>query len=605
MRKLTGRFLVRPRPYAGELVFGYLVRVASANGYENPRELCRVIRANRVSLRASLSMQSSELACLRGPFPRYCDAVSGTSYGLRRDDFNHYFMRWCPKCLSEGDYLRGEWGIKLCCVCARHGVKLTDRCPQCGLVQSLERCSISTCICGYRLGRALLEPVEGALVDLHHMLAQTLTCRSDELGGITPPIWVRMVKYLGPFNTDPFATRPGQQKRLHDLHVSLELAKGASCILGKWPSNFRYLLGRIREARPHATHIGDAFGPLYRVLYQDLCDGPLDFLRQEFETYLLENWFGLLGRRNRRLQPKTIAVHSHRPSGEIALAACASKAAVRCLASIGLIRGHAVTHASGRTTIAVHRDDAKSVSACKADSLSLREAAHLLGLRRERVRELIDAGLLRAWIDPRRTSASIWWLSKQDAYKLLSITELPMVNGVSKANMALATILRTWRLRSGEFPALVRALFAGDVTIASTTTIGRGMGRAGISTESLRSWLDAHRAQTSSWMSVDTAAKWLGVKQQVAYQLVYRGLLLAEEDNGIRRVSGDALEAFDQRYISLAELASSQGVAPRSLLATLSARPVCGPTVDGTRQYFYQRDEVAKNLAESHPKVGR
>lgn len=564
-----------------------------------------MIRANRVSFRASLSLQSSELACLRGPLPRYCDAVSGTSYGLRRDDFNHYFMRWCPKCLSEGDYLRGEWGIKLCCVCVPHGVNLMDRCPQCASSQPLERCSISTCSCGYRLERASPAPADGGLVDLHQILAQALRCGSGEPGGITPTNWVRMVKYLGSFDAAPFATRPGQQKRLHELRVSVELAKGTSSILEKWPTNFKHLLARIRAARPLATHIGDAFGPFYRVLYRDLNDGSLDFLRQEFETYLQENWFGLLGRRNRRLQPKTIAVHPHRPPEEIARAACASKAAVRRLAVLGLIRGHAVAHASGRTTIAVHRDDAKGVSACKADSLSLRETAHLLGLRRERVRELIDAGLLRAWIDPRRTSASVWWLSKQDAYKLLSITALTMVNGVSKANMALATILQTWRLRSGEFPALVRALLVGDVTIASTTTVGRGMGRAGISTESLRSWLDAHRAQTSSWMSVDTAAKCLRVKQQVAYQLVYRGLLLAEEDNGIRRVSGDALKAFGQRYISLSELATAQGMAPRKLLAILSARPVCGPTVDGTRQYFYRRDEVAKNLGESHLKVGR
>ncbi len=524
-------------------------------------------------------------------------------FGLRRDDFNHYFMRWCPKCLSEGDYLRGEWGVKLCCVCAQHEVKLMDHCPQCTESQPLERCSVSTCACGYRLERASPEPVERALVDLHKILAQALTYRRGEPGRITPAIWIRMVMYLGRFDKDPFATRPGQQKRLHELHVSFELAKGASRILEKWPTNFEHLLARIRGARPLATHIDDAFGPLYRVLYRDLHDSSLDFLRQEFETYLHENWFGLLGRRNRRLQPRTIAAHLHRPPEEIAQAACASKATVRRLASLGIIRGHAVTHASGRTTMAVHRDDAKGVSACKADSLSLREAAHLLGLRRERVRELIDAGLLRAWIDPRRTSASVWWLSKEDACKLLSITELPMVSGLSKANMALATILRTWRLRTGEFPAIVRALLAGDVTIASTTTVGRGMGRAGIPTESLRSWLDAHRAQTSSWMSVDTAAKCLGVKQQVAYQLVYRGLLLAEEDNGVRRVSWDALRAFGQRYISLAELAISQGMAPRRLLAILSARPVCGPTVDGARQYFYQRDDVANNLAEIHLKV--
>nr|WP_240991232.1 hypothetical protein [Cupriavidus taiwanensis] len=154
-------------------------------------------------------------------------------------------------------------------------------------------------------------------------------------------------------------------------------------------------------------------------------------------------------------------------------------------------------------------------------------------------------------------------------------------------------------MRKEEFPALVRALADGDVRMVPHAGAGRGMGAVGISIESLRRWLIGNRLEVQPWMSVDLAAKKIGVKQQVAYELIARGLLSAEIRDGFRRVYLDAIKVFCETYVSLGELAASRGMTPRRLLATLPIKPVCGPTVDGARQYFYRREALASS--QSNP----
>jgi hypothetical protein len=415
---------------------------------------------------------------------------------------------------------------------------------------------------------------------------------------MAPVIWMRLVKYLGPFDADPWTEHPGQVRNLHNLPVSIALASGAANLLTEWPMNFDRLLFRIRSAAPSATHIADAFGSLYRVLYRDLNEPALAFLRNRFEAHLHENWFGLLGRRNRRLQSETVAAHPHRPTKDIARAAKTGAAAVRHLASAGVIRARAIEHPSGRITWVIPQAEACNVEACRIDSLPLSRAARLLGLERTRVRELIDAGLLRAWINPTLMGAATWWLSKADALHLTDVAQrASQIRDSHDSCVAFATVLKTWRLREGEFPALVRALVAGELCTASRIYGRQGLGSMVFEANALRAWLDSHRAHEQSWMSVATAASWLGLKQQVAYELVARGLLVAEIQDGTRRVHRDAAQAFRSSYVSLAEIAAICKRTPRYMLARIAGKPVCGPMVDGARQYFYKRDEIGTLLA--------
>ena len=101
-------------------------------------------------------------------------------------------------------------------------------------------------------------------------------------------------------------------------------------------------------------------------------------------------------------------------------------------------------------------------------------------------------------------------------------------------------------------------------------------------------------------MSLQEAGRRLGVKDQVLYQLVASNMLVVDlvlkGSNNVRRVSLASIEQFRSEFVSLAELASKEGTSATALLRRLKAAPVMGPRVDGGRQYFFRRLDVAPEV---------
>lgn len=605
MTSINAHLPIRPRPRTNELASGYLVRVAEGNGYSGPRELLRSIGQNRFlrehGICTALLMKKSELASLFGPFRFNRMSEVESMRNLRSDDFNHHSMRWCPACISESAHLHGEWGLKLCCACVTHRVMLCDQCPSCGALQRLERSELCRCVCGYSLTRAKTYTVAKPLLDLHQILHDSILAKNMAM---SMAAWVRLVKYLGPFDTNPLERTPGQVAGMHRLSVAVALTSGAANILTNWPVNFVALLGRIREALPTATHIGEAFGPLYRILYRDLHDPAFTFLRNEFEAYLHENWFGLLGRRNRRLKLETVDSHAHKPVDTVAHLAGISSTMMRHFVKTGMITGNVVHHPSGRITWAISTDAAAIAAKYVSGGSTLRMSALNLGLPRHRVRELIDAGLIRQSINPRQAGAAAWLLSNADIDLLAAVgSQTRSIAETADRLVSISSILKAWRLRDSEFPALMRSLLSGEINVYGRAPDKIGISGTLLAADEVRTWLIRLRVRTEAWFSIDGAAIQLGIKQQVAYELATRGLLhtIREEKNGKTslRIPHEAILEFQRHYVSLIEIAAYQGRSSRKVLVTIFASAVCGPKIDGARQYFFRREDVAKLLLAS------
>ena len=587
---------VRPRPMEGELSMGYLSRVAVANGYEDIRFLFRAISRSGMSISEALQLDAEEIARLFGSLPCSRGIDLSTTYDIATTHFNHHYLRWCPACLQATGYFCGAWGLKLCCVCVQHGARLVEACPSCHERQPISHCLRCCTVCGCDLSRAFMVPAGSALIELHARLQLALeTCRRTRNNEEVLK-WLRLVKYLGPFVADPWCRRPGQTGGLHRLPEAMALLEATACLLDNWPVNFDALLHRVRSCEPRATHLAHAFGRLYRVLYRDLDGDVFDPLREAFERYLNEHWFGLLGRRNRRLQTRTVSCHPQRATKAVARDAGVGAAAVRHLAGSGSIIAHTKQHASGRVTRVVSSSEAARVEELKRDSVTLRQAAVLLRIGRRRVRELIDAGLVHAWIDRRQTQAATWWLCKADMVRLASIGEPTGSTGRRQGWVDLATVLKTWRLASDEFASIARALLTNDLVARRPVCQPAGMGTIEMRISQIRKWHYAFREKHQISLSVDGAAKRLGIKQQVAYELVARGIIECTVEGRCRRISPSAISDFRNTYISLAELAAAHSMRPCRMVALLACRPVCGPGVDGARQYFYRRADLAQTL---------
>lgn len=600
------RLPVRPRPHPGESPVGYLVRVSEANGWCSPRRLWAAMGSIEASparrMRQAVHLSEHDIALLHGPWPYFTGLAALLPSHLHREDMTNEVLRWCPQCLKDSHHHRSIWNLKLVGVCAEHGTLLLDTCPQCGAVQRFERAMLSRCACGQDLCRVPVTRAEASIVQLQRWVNCALAKMLEPaIAGqcLTPSQWFRLIRYLGAFSSNPRRRHPGQLNGLHLMENVEPLIRGTASVLADWPLGYHAFLERQRGAFAAATHINEAFGRYYRCLYRELADPCFDFLRVEFETFLREHWFGLLGRRNRRLSLMTIKAQRSQPLEKAARDAGVGKSVVRHLARQGKIEAVVVDHSSGRSTLAIRKQDVDSIRATAADHITILEASRFLGISRPRVRELIDAGVLTTHLQKPRSKASTWLLSRTSVEELskLAAESLWSGNGDACECVELRTLLKTWCLRRGEFAELLGAISSGVLRAVGPSSELFSLGTLKLPVAPVREWLDGHRSKRDEWLSVDAAAGVLGLKQQVVYQLVARGLLVSvsrqDRRGSGRQVHRDAIAQFRQTYVSLAELAKGRGMAPRALLHQLSVAPVCGPMVDGARQYFYSRAEVS------------
>lgn len=298
------------------------------------------------------------------------------------------------------------------------------------------------------------------------------------------------------------------------------------------------------------------------------------------------------------MKDSTLSNHRRQAVKKAAAGTAASPSEIHQLHLAGWIDANVIQFSSGRKAWSIPASEVEQIDRHAADRLTLKEAADLLGLEKRRIRELIDAKLLEPRI-PRRALTSAWFLSRQAVadLRLQCLQHAVAPSGSSVPTVPLRQILKTWRLQAGEFPALVAAMATGEVHTAHQGGREIALGNFAVVTEDARRWRSKQQIAHRPLLSIDAAGQVLGVKQEVAYQLVRAGLLSTVsvgQDQKRRLVPREALATFDDLYISLAELARHHHQSPKALLLQIPARPVCGPGVRNVRQYFFLRSDLAE-----------
>ncbi|WP_316852876.1 helix-turn-helix domain-containing protein [Ralstonia holmesii] len=378
---------------------------------------------------------------------------------------------------------------------------------------------------------------------------------------------------------------PGQLVGLHNLDAATTVVTGSAWLLENWPEHFNHLLQRIQDRRREMQSLRRSFGCLYRVLYVDLQAPGFQFLRDAFEKYLGENWWGFVCKRNRSLRNETVTTHPRLTLASAAQQAGTSLSMVRHLIEAKLLSVEEGVMPSGRRVRSVHRFDVPRISSLAHEALTLTEVAGLLALPENRVRLLVAAGLLTPLVSKRETHSATWLLPASQLEEYCSIVGSDRRDGVP---VSLKQILKSWRLHDGEFAAVVNAIRERKLLPLSDRPTP--LGCVALDAKTTRTWLRERRQTLEESVSIDQAARALRVKQEVAYGLVTRGFLCAMPAvAGQRRIRKTDLYAFMETFVSLAALARARGHSPRATLRMLQACPVSGPTVDGARQYFFRR----------------
>jgi hypothetical protein len=596
--------LVRPRPAVGESPMSFLFRVAQANGYMSVSQLLGLMRRDGAEPLAllfeqlGLPMHAHHLLFGMAPgrwsFERH-------HLGLEASDFNWTRKRWCSGCLQErpGVFL-GAWSQKLACCCLTHACWLSDLCAACGAVQHWSDPSLDRCRCGARLSEAVGHvalPAEltlvGALIGCTSWPSGRETCFAHlsmkELG--------KLVRLIGRFGGELRPKKVGKTPNLDDLVVSKELLTSASHLFSHWPTNFFALLQRTQEDRSRDPSLNRTFQPIYKVLYALLSGVEYQFMRDAFEDYLHEHWWGLVCGRNRRLKAST---RDHHPRLSLAQAASSINArptVIRRLVDAQQIDSATAVSPSGRSTTSVLFDEMAALQVDINSCLSLGAASRALQLSEARVRQLIACGVLPTLTGATcRKGQASWMIPRRGIESLLFECVAPDWNTLT---IAVKDALRSWHMSAEEAALLVTELRRGRLETFGVPGQLTPIGGALLSVDEVLAWRVQINKQTGVWLSISETAVTMHLKQQVIYHLVACGLLSHRLGAfGERLIGRDSIRHFQCTYVSLATLAALRGTSPRALLSMLDARPVTGPSVDGSRQYFFRREDVGVVLLD-------
>lgn len=585
---------VRPRPHEGESTRGYLMRVAKANGHRTTHTWLngQGVQAGSAVQRLLrlLALDSAELSTLTGPLPARFGPWP-LPHGLVASDFNHGHRRWCPLCLAQEPVLQGVWEIKLTCACPRHSVWLVEQCPQCAARQRWVGTDLSQCACGANLAAAEVVSADGIDCAMACLLSGAPSRGSTCLGfeSLPVPLRHRFVRFMGLFGEGLTTPKPGQHADLHHLCVARRFVACAAGLLNAWPTRFEDLLIAVRQEADPSPSLKSTYGVLYRVLYADLHGSDFQFARDAFEDHIHRHWWGLVCRRNGLLQRRTVEHHPRQTLQRAADAAKVGRAVVRHLVQADLIHAVAVPLRSGRHMTTIHEDAIEPLAAMASGAMTLADASRHAALPERRLRQMIKADIVCPLVSRANQRAAAWLIAKTDLDRL----HVRADSSCAEPTITIRDALKYWRLLEAEAMAMLSAVLDRRLPARAALDCRMPVGMASVSRRELKEWLLALKAANGVAMSIDEVSVVLGVKQQVAYDLVRKGLRKASGDdtNGKKVLPTDVV-AFERDFVSLVCLAKAAKRSPKALLDDLQARPLTGPCIDGTRQYFYRRAEI-------------
>lgn len=598
--------LARPRPVPGENIAGYLRRVALANGFGSVGQLRHSLKVRSQGaldeLYDRLQLSAAERRYPWGCLPRSWGGPTAP-LELEVGDFNHQSVRWCPVCLQEDTPLmQGYLGLKLACVCIQHSTWLQDSCERCAIGSSWSEVQVMQCPCSAasRKGAGVAAPQP--VIALTQLLSGQLTqAVAPGWPNLSPRQAHRLVRYLGQFQRNVKPEHPGQVAFLSRLSVARIHVEGTAALLSDWPGALHQWMARLQEVNPHSSSVRRTFAPLYGVLYDDLREECFDFLRAAFESYLQEHWWGLVCRRNRRLNEQTLAQHPRVTLEQAARTAGTAAATVRHLVQGELIASVSAPLPSGREIRTVHVQDLNKLKEWTEGALNLRQAAQQLQLPEKRLRDLIAHKVICPLVHGPQAKAASWVIARKDVARLF----IQASSSAQSDTENVRRILRYWMLSAQEGVAFIEALLEGAVTAYCSNVRPVPVGAAAVHIAEARAWLQKRRSEHRIGLSVDQAARTLGIKQEVAYGLVRSGLLGAIHMTGMGyRVMPEDIDRFRTTYVSLADLSRERRTSPRALLPLVDAQAVCGPSVDGQRQYFFARSALLHLKAIEHSLKG-
>jgi hypothetical protein len=601
---------VRLQPYRDEGPQGYLLRLAESNllSSQDLKSIGIVYDYDILLSRGVLVDQA-----LDPDLHRYLAEISVLWQSEIRM-WNTQHARFCPQCLMEHDYWKVEWELNFYDVCHHHHTWLVDQCSSCGSKVSWNRNQLQRCGCGSILSAELSNQCPSNMVDIAHALSVKILQQDNQ---VLPEVLrktdveqtQRLIRYLGNYMSLASGKNPLKMRQAGDLNNSWPVTTLAAEVIADWPNAFHHALTQLEkqnraEGRPS---LNEVFGQAYHYVFKALKEKAFDELRQQFELWLNQAWKGGIAKRNKRLTTVIMQQAAWVPAAVACDFLGVSHQRLGLLIREGTLEGETHISAKGRKFVMVRRDNLQLVKDQLFGLIDMTTAGKLLGLQKRRMRQLLT--LVFSEAKKLGTSPGApWAVSRLEVNRLLELSfGLNQVAIPDEGCVSLGHVLKYWTWSNEEIAALIFSIHSREISPVNMLDTVPGIAAWSFRESELKHWKLKNQSGMGTWLTITQASKLLGVKEQVAYELVSMGFLQSEvmpkQTKRGTRIRRATIDVFNQQYIFATKIAEAKGCSPRKVINHLSSfgiQPISGPAVDGARQVLYTRESVMNLIEEDH-----
>lgn len=644
--------LNHPLPYCDEALPSWLWRLALANYLSSPGLLLRYLRqvvsdTTPPLKKILLNLREPRLFAALGSLTHtsasvvHAHTLHGFAHALRlpdqprerivlalnqagkllpercHPDFYSLPFVWCPRCLAQARYVRLHWHIPFVTCCTAHRCWLLDTCPECHRPVDEVGVLRGQCEhCGFHLENVQTVPVPED--DLLFRLQTTLMSwlyqtPPPDLGFPDAPVNVLLrilqglryaVQRSGEdwyyHHLPPFISRPQldilKLRRL-TLYERGTLYSTAFQGLLDWPQGFYTFLDAYRQ-RPTRTRTGmqAELGQIYIKWLPDFWKhSDFAFLQDTCNTYLLQNFSALqlVGSKRAQSYPELIQkadfLNIHRASDLFGI----SSSSLHHLVANGLLTAHRFDAYPKR--IWLQRDELEQLQREWHQTLTLNDTAELLGIGKQRVHDLLEAGLIRRTHDV--VSVQGLAISRDSVSGFVEQLKQRIVTEAPPTQQAVSVVKLCLRLATlgMKLSDVLQRILDGRLTAHHPD--GSGLPLTDL-------WFSPETAQRT-FAAIKDERDWMGLREVQAYLGVGRSVMQHLMDNGyllphtvfVRKyffLRTDVL-AFRHRSVAVDTAAQLLNVNTDSVYAFVNndlLHPLYGPRVNGHGHYAFDRNEL-------------
>ena len=600
---------VRSEPYRSEGPQGYLLRLA-----ENNLLSASELKAIGIVFSYDILVDQGILVdeALDPELHDYLKNVSEL-WDIETRVWNEQFARYCPICLTAHGFWRVEWELNFYDVCHHHGIWLVDQCSSCGNKINWNRAQLKRCSCGSNLSAEECKPCPVSMKEMANILSVKILQIDDlNLPEVLKKSNVeqtqRLIRYLGNYMSLAAGKNPLKMRHAGDLNYSWPVTTLAAEVITDWPNAFHIALTQLEKqnranGRPS---LNEVFGQAYHYVFKALKENAFAELRAQFELWISAAWKGGIAKRNKRLTSIVLQNAAWIPAS----AACdfmgISHQRLDMLIREGTIEGETHISDKGRKFSVVRRDNLAQVKQHLFGLIDMTTAGKLLGLQKRRMRQLLTL----LFVDAKKLGASPgapWAVSRVEVNKLMEMAvNLEEVSIPDEGCIAMGHILRYWTWTNQDIAGLIYSVKEQEIKPINKLDSVPGVAAWSFKEIELKNWKAKNQNGQGNWLTITQAAKLIGIKEQVAYELLKAGFLHGEvmplQMKRGTRIKRSSIEEFEVKYIFGTQVAEILGCSPRKAannLIKLGIQPVSGPTIDGLRQVLYIRcNELNRVLEE-------